>query len=173
MASLISVACLHFAHWVETQCDAEMMKEESDMEGMSKEAIWKVVQQLQAGLQAREKQLERQGQQLASMQEVQHQLQVSLHVHMHGYCMGSAATSGSCCTSPGTAANLTAAQCLLQSRLCHMHAIFQHHPAAATSSIVGEHAMLGSAAWLPPVFARGLAQTWDAAQVNRLEAVSL
>ena len=46
------------------------------MEGMSKEAIWQMVQQLQAGLQAREKQLERQGQQLSSMQEVQHQLQV-------------------------------------------------------------------------------------------------
>ena len=45
---------------------------------MSKEAVWQVVQQLQAGLQAREKQLERQGQQLASMQEVQHQLQVTL-----------------------------------------------------------------------------------------------
>lgn len=53
-----------------------MVREESDMEGMSKEAIWQMVQQLQAGLQAREKQLERQGQQLGSMQEVQHQLQV-------------------------------------------------------------------------------------------------
>lgn len=48
------------------------------MEGMSREAIWQMVQQLQAGLCAREKQLERQGQQLASMQEVQHQLQVTL-----------------------------------------------------------------------------------------------
>ena len=56
---------------------ADMMREESDMEGMGKEAIWQMVQQLQGGLQAREKQLERQGQQLASMQEVQHQLQVS------------------------------------------------------------------------------------------------
>lgn len=46
------------------------------MEGMSKEAIWQMVQQLQAGLEAREKQLERQGQQLGSMQEVQQQLQV-------------------------------------------------------------------------------------------------
>ena len=50
------------------------------MEGMGKEAIWQMVQQLQAGLQAREVQLERQGQQLASMQEVQHQLQVRAHV---------------------------------------------------------------------------------------------
>lgn len=49
------------------------------MEGMSKEAIWQMVQQLQAGLQAREKQLERQGQQLANMQEVQHHLQVRPH----------------------------------------------------------------------------------------------
>ena len=55
---------------------AEMVRQESDMEGMNKEAIWQMVQQLQAGLQAREKQLERQGQQLSSMQEVQHQLQV-------------------------------------------------------------------------------------------------
>ncbi|KAL3150595.1 hypothetical protein ABBQ32_000402 [Trebouxia sp. C0010 RCD-2024] len=53
----------------------EMMREESEVEGMTKEAVWQMVQQLQAGLQAREKQLERQGQQLASMQEVQHQLQ--------------------------------------------------------------------------------------------------
>lgn len=55
-----------------------MIREESEVEGMSKEAVWQMVQQLQAGLQAREKQLERQGQQLASMQEVQHQLQVTL-----------------------------------------------------------------------------------------------
>lgn len=43
---------------------------------MGKEAVWDMVQQLQAGLQAREKQLERQGEQLANMQEVQQQLQV-------------------------------------------------------------------------------------------------
>ena len=46
------------------------------MEDMGKEAVWDMVQQLQAGLQAREKQLERQGEQLANMQEVQQQLQV-------------------------------------------------------------------------------------------------
>lgn len=58
------------------------------MEGMTKEAVWQMVQQLQAGLQAREKQLERQGQQLASMQEVQHQLQVNPHAPMQPICSG-------------------------------------------------------------------------------------
>ena len=55
-----------------------MVEEQSEMERMGKEAVWDMVQQLQAGLQAREKQLERQGQQLANMQEVQEQLQVCL-----------------------------------------------------------------------------------------------
>lgn len=48
---------------------------------MSREAVWEMVQGLQAGLQARERQLERQGQQLAAMQEVQHQLQVAPLMH--------------------------------------------------------------------------------------------
>lgn len=45
---------------------------------MGKEAVWDMIQQLQASLQAREKQLERQGEQLADMQEVQQQLQVGI-----------------------------------------------------------------------------------------------
>ena len=62
-----------------------MLREESEVVSMSKEAIWGVVQGLQAGLQARERQLERQGQQLASMQEVQHQLQVEHHAFHSTY----------------------------------------------------------------------------------------
>ena len=58
---------------------AEMVNGDVEVEAMSKEAVCKVVQGLQAGLQARERQLERQGQQLAAMQEVQHQLQVAPH----------------------------------------------------------------------------------------------
>jgi len=55
---------------------ADLVQEKSEVEDMGKEAVWDMVQQLQAGLQAREKQLERQGEQLANMQEVQQQLQV-------------------------------------------------------------------------------------------------
>lgn len=44
---------------------------------MDQDALWAEVQQLQTGLHAREKQLERQGQQLSDMQQVQEQLQVS------------------------------------------------------------------------------------------------
>ena len=43
---------------------------------MEQREVWEVVQRLQAGLQAREKQLERQGQQLSDMHQVQEQLQV-------------------------------------------------------------------------------------------------
>ena len=57
-------------------CGADLVQEKSEVEDMGKEAVWDMVQQLQAGLQAREKQLERQGEQLANMQEVQQQLQV-------------------------------------------------------------------------------------------------
>ncbi|KAL0034466.1 hypothetical protein WJX79_003740 [Trebouxia sp. C0005] len=53
----------------------DLVQEKSEVEDMGKEAVWDMVQQLQAGLQAREKQLERQGEQLANMQEVQQQLQ--------------------------------------------------------------------------------------------------
>ena len=56
-------------------CRADLVQEKSEVEHMGKEAVWDMVQQLQAGLQAREKQLERQGEQLANMQEVQQQLQ--------------------------------------------------------------------------------------------------
>lgn len=56
-------------------CRADLVQEKSEVEDMGKEAVWDMVQQLQAGLQAREKQLERQGEQLANMQEVQQQLQ--------------------------------------------------------------------------------------------------
>ncbi len=57
-------------------CRADLVQEKSEVGDMGKEAVWDMVQQLQAGLQAREKQLERQGEQLANMQEVQQQLQV-------------------------------------------------------------------------------------------------
>lgn len=67
---------------------------------MGKEAVWDMVQQLQAGLQAREKQLERQGEQLANMQEVQQQLQV-------------------CCPHPNT--------CLNVYYTAHGKCIMQHH----------------------------------------------
>ena len=49
---------------------------QSELEGLGREALSVMVHQLQAGLQAREKQLERQGEQLANMHEVQQQLQV-------------------------------------------------------------------------------------------------
>ena len=55
---------------------ADLFQEKAEVEAMGKVAMWDLVQRLQAGLHAREKQLERQGQQLANMQEVQQQLQV-------------------------------------------------------------------------------------------------
>lgn len=47
---------------------------------MDRDAVWATVQRLQTGLHAREKQLERQGQQLSDMHEVQQQLQVSCYM---------------------------------------------------------------------------------------------
>lgn len=56
--------------------DAKMLREDSDMGGMGKEAIWQMYSNFKRGCRLEEKQVERQGQQLGSMQEVQHQLQV-------------------------------------------------------------------------------------------------
>ena len=49
---------------------------------MGEDALWAVVQRLQTGLQAREKQLERQGQQLSDMHQVQQQLQVGCRTQL-------------------------------------------------------------------------------------------